>query len=84
MLTTEPGPDVEPYHDRQIVVLQPGDWAHWLYLMKPESELLRPLEAGAASKRCGPAATADRKIRLLGKHRNLFNLRTLRWKSATT
>lgn len=23
MLTTEPGPDVKPYHDRQIVVLQP-------------------------------------------------------------
>ena len=28
MLTTEPGPDVAPYHDRQVVVLRPPDWAH--------------------------------------------------------
>ena len=47
MLTTEPGPDVSPYHDRQIVVLPPRDWAAWLYLSKPEAELLRPLPAGS-------------------------------------
>lgn len=47
MLTTEPGPDIEPYHDRQVVVLQPTDWAHWIYLTKSEAELLRPLPAGA-------------------------------------
>src|SRR5262249_59116534 len=27
MLTTAPGPDVAPYHDRQVVVLRPPDWA---------------------------------------------------------
>jgi putative SOS response-associated peptidase YedK len=43
MLTTEPGPDVAPYHDRQIVVLKPDDWAAWIALSKPEEELLRPL-----------------------------------------
>src|SRR3954452_14129077 len=32
MLTTEPGPDVRPYHSRQVVVLPPQDWASWLYL----------------------------------------------------
>ncbi|MDR3476104.1 MAG: SOS response-associated peptidase [Devosia sp.] len=47
MLTTEPGPDVAPYHDRQVVVLRPADWAAWIYMTKPEGELLRPLEAGA-------------------------------------
>jgi len=47
MLTTTPGPDIEPYHDRQIVVLRPEDWAHWLFLTKPETELLRPLPAGS-------------------------------------
>jgi putative SOS response-associated peptidase YedK len=47
MLTTEPGPDVEPYHDRQVVVLRPSDWAHWIYLTRPESELLRPLPPGS-------------------------------------
>ena len=46
MLTTEPGPDIKPYHDRQVVVLRPEDWAHWLFLTKPESELLRPLPKG--------------------------------------
>lgn len=49
MLTTTPGPDIEPYHDRQVVVLQPANWAHWLYLTKPETELLRPLPAGSLS-----------------------------------
>ncbi len=47
MLTTAPGPDVEPIHNRQIVVLQPQDWKTWVYLTKPEAELLRPLPAGS-------------------------------------
>jgi putative SOS response-associated peptidase YedK len=46
MLTTAPGPDIAPYHDRQVVVLRPEDWAAWLYLTRPEEELLRPLPAG--------------------------------------
>lgn len=46
ILTTPPGPDVAPYHDRQVAVLKPEDWAHWLFLTKPEEELLRPLPAG--------------------------------------
>jgi putative SOS response-associated peptidase YedK len=47
MLTTAPGPDVEPYHDRQVAVLRPEAWAAWLYLTKPEAELLRPLPTGS-------------------------------------
>lgn len=47
MLTTEPGPDVAPYHNRQVVVLQPADWAAWIHLTKPEAELLRPLPRGS-------------------------------------
>ena len=47
MLTTAPGEDVEPYHDRQVAVLRPEDWAAWLYLTRPEAELLRPLPGGA-------------------------------------
>jgi putative SOS response-associated peptidase YedK len=47
MLTTEPGPDVAPYHDRQVVVLRREDWSAWLDLTEPEGELLRPLEAGS-------------------------------------
>jgi putative SOS response-associated peptidase YedK len=47
MLTTEPGPDIAPYHDRQVCVLPPADWAAWLFLTKPEEELLKPLPAGS-------------------------------------
>ena len=47
MLTTEPGPDVAPYHNRQVAVLPPDDWAAWIYLTRPEAELLRPLPAGS-------------------------------------
>lgn len=47
MLTTEPGPDVEPFHNRQVVVLWPKDWASWIYLTKPEADLLKPLPAGS-------------------------------------
>ena len=49
MLTTEPGPDVAPIHNRQIVVLQPSEWAAWIYLTKPEKDLLRPLPEGSLS-----------------------------------
>ncbi len=48
MLTTEPGSDVLPYHNRQIVGLRPAEWAEWLRLLtKPAAELLQPLPAGA-------------------------------------
>jgi putative SOS response-associated peptidase YedK len=39
MLTTE--------HNRQVVVLRSELWADWLYLTKPEAELLQPLPAGS-------------------------------------
>jgi putative SOS response-associated peptidase YedK len=47
MLTTEPGTDIAPIHDRQVCVLRPEDWGHWLFLTKPEDELLKPLPAGS-------------------------------------
>ena len=45
-LTTNPGPDVAPIHDRQMVVLERSDWRAWLDLSRPEPELLRPLSSG--------------------------------------
>jgi putative SOS response-associated peptidase YedK len=47
LLTTEPGPDVAPIHNRQMVVLERSDWLAWLDLTKVEPELLRPLQAGS-------------------------------------
>jgi putative SOS response-associated peptidase YedK len=46
LLTTEPGYDVAPIHNRQMVVLERADWLAWLDLTRPEQELLRPLPAG--------------------------------------
>ena len=45
MLTTEPGPDVAPYHSRQVVVLGPEEWSAWLNGPEPEV-LLAPSRAG--------------------------------------
>jgi putative SOS response-associated peptidase YedK len=47
MLTTEPGPDIAPYHDRQIVVLPRQDWGRWLDPTMPARDVLRPLPAGS-------------------------------------
>jgi putative SOS response-associated peptidase YedK len=46
MLTTEPGPDVAPYHNRQIVVLGRDQWADWLDPGVPAARLLKPSPAG--------------------------------------
>lgn len=46
MLTTAPGPDISPIHDRQVCVLKPDQWAQWLFFAKPEAELLVPLPKG--------------------------------------
>jgi putative SOS response-associated peptidase YedK len=47
LLTTGPGPDVAPIHDRQMVVLERSAWLAWLDLARTEAELLRPLAAGS-------------------------------------
>ena len=47
LLTTEPGPDVAPIHNRQVVELDRADWHAWLALTRSEGELLRPLPAGS-------------------------------------
>ena len=46
MLTMEPGPDIAPYHDRQIVVLERNAWADWLDPAVPAASLVRPLPEG--------------------------------------
>ena len=49
MLTTEPGEDVKPYHNRQIVVLPPSNFARWLDPAVPAAELCQPLPPGSLS-----------------------------------
>jgi putative SOS response-associated peptidase YedK len=47
LLTTAPGADIEPYHNRQIVILSRDDWARWLDPSVSAAELARPLPAGS-------------------------------------
>ena len=47
MLTCPPGPDIVPYHGRQVVVLGREAWARWLDPAVPSAELTQPLPAGS-------------------------------------
>lgn len=49
LLTCEPGPDIAPYHGRQVVLLDRHDWAGWLDGSLPAQALTRPLPAGTLS-----------------------------------
>jgi putative SOS response-associated peptidase YedK len=47
MLTCEPGPDVAPIHNRQVVVLDRSNWAAWLNPETSEKSLLKPSPPGS-------------------------------------
>lgn len=47
LLTAPPGPDVELYHGRQIVLLPPDKWRSWLDGRGRSAELLVPTPAGS-------------------------------------
>lgn len=49
MLTMEPGPDITPYHDRQIVILEQESWADWLDSSVSAKALIKPVPQGALS-----------------------------------
>jgi putative SOS response-associated peptidase YedK len=51
MLTIAPGPDIAPYHDRQVAVLDRSARAHWLDPAIPARDLLGPLTAGSLEVR---------------------------------
>ncbi|MEA3008500.1 MAG: hypothetical protein QOJ91_192 [Sphingomonadales bacterium] len=46
MLTTQPGPDVAPYHHRQVAVLAHESWDAWLDGRGSALDLLGPCPAG--------------------------------------
>ena len=53
LLTVPPGPDISPYHNRQIALLGPPAWRDWLTGSVSSIELLQPSRAGEL--RVGPA-----------------------------
>jgi putative SOS response-associated peptidase YedK len=46
LLTGPPGPDVELYHNRQIVLLRPDQWRAWLDGSAKSTDLLLPTGSG--------------------------------------
>ena len=46
LLTCDPGPDIAPYHDRQIVILPKEHWAAWLDTGQKQPPIA-PLPAGS-------------------------------------
>jgi putative SOS response-associated peptidase YedK len=46
MLTTPPGPDVAPYHNRQIAVPAKADWQPWLDGSGSAADILKPCPGG--------------------------------------
>lgn len=46
MLTCEPGPDIAPYHNRQVVLLSPADCVGWLDPEREAGEFVKPLPEG--------------------------------------
>jgi putative SOS response-associated peptidase YedK len=61
MLTMPPGPDIAPFHDRQIAILDRADWAAWLDPSVSAKTILKPLPAGtlAVCRRDVTAAEAS-------------------------
>jgi putative SOS response-associated peptidase YedK len=51
LLTTTPGPDIQPYHNRQVALLKRSDWDSWLDYSAAASDLIGPLPAGTLGVR---------------------------------
>lgn len=49
MLTLPPGPDIAPYHDRQIAILNRSRWVDWLDPNVSAKEVLHALPPGTLS-----------------------------------
>ncbi|HET9810876.1 MAG TPA: SOS response-associated peptidase family protein [Sphingomicrobium sp.] len=47
LLTSPPGPDVEPLHNRQIALLRPDQWRAWLDGSARSLDMLHPTPAGS-------------------------------------
>ena len=46
LLTVPPGPDITPYHNRQVALLGPTDWRAWLDSSISSKDLLQSSRAG--------------------------------------
>ena len=59
ILTTPPGPDAAPYHNRQPVILERDQWSRWLDLEADVAPLLQPGPAGVLKVEKAPPEVKD-------------------------
>jgi putative SOS response-associated peptidase YedK len=66
LLTTEPGPDMAPYHNRQVALVPRQAWAGWLG-GEAETDFLKPAPAGTLKvAKDSPERTAPPALPLFG------------------
>jgi putative SOS response-associated peptidase YedK len=56
LLTVPPGPDIQPYHNRQIALLAVPQWRDWLCGTVSSKAMLHPSPAGGLSVEAAAAA----------------------------
>ena len=54
MLTTDPGPDVAPYHGRQVALISKADWRSWLDYSAAAEDLIGPVPEASLSVEQAP------------------------------
>lgn len=59
LLTTEPGPDIAPYHDRGVVVTPPERWAEWLTAEAFPEDLVCAAPEGSLAVSAAPRPGKD-------------------------
>ena len=64
MLTVSPGPDVAPYHDRQIAIFDRAHWATWLDPSAPAKTSLKTSPRRQPCRRAGGLNTSVTPLRI--------------------
>lgn len=64
MLTGEPGPDIAPYHSRQVLLLRQRDWTAWIEGTTPAHILLHSTPAGILSVRPAEPVPSSERLHL--------------------
>ncbi|HEX8471969.1 MAG TPA: SOS response-associated peptidase family protein [Brevundimonas sp.] len=54
LLTSEPGPDIAPYHDRAVVIAPPKRWADWLAGDVFPADMIQPAPSGTVIVSAAP------------------------------
>lgn len=59
LLTTSPGPDVAPYHDRGVIPVRTERWADWLFGERFPADVIAAPEAGRLMVEAAPRPPKD-------------------------